>query len=93
MKGLCFLAMLLFLGHMLLFFENHNLMFLKEVDPILTPQVWDFGGRGLRLVRILKNVSSFLILVISVIFWTPQAWNGGGAGLRRVRFLKNDAPV
>ena len=90
LKGFVFLVMLLFFGHMLLFFENHNFMFLKEVDPILPLQVWDFGGSGLRRVRILKNDISFSILMISVSFWTLQAWDSGGSGLRRVRILKND---
>ena len=33
-----------------------------------TLQVWDFGGSGLRRVRILKNDISFAILMISVSF-------------------------
>ena len=73
-----------------LFLKITTSSLLKEVDPILTLQVWDFGGSGLRRVRILKNDTSFAILMSSVSFWTPQAWDSGGSGLRRVRILKND---
>jgi len=37
-----------------------------------TPQVRDFGGRGLRRVRILKNDTLFLFLMISVKFGLPK---------------------
>ena len=86
---LFFRAMLLYVEECCYFLKITMSTSLEEVDPIWTLQVWDFGGRGLRRVRILKNDVSFLILMISVTFWTPQVRLFRGRGLRRVRILKN----